>query len=58
MKKFEIIPKGSLSQYIKDNTIKAKNEISNLLIFGPGIGDKSCFDESVSVSPKGLSVSL
>lgn len=58
MKNFEITPKGSLSQYIKDNTIKAKNEISNLMILGPGIGDKSCFDGAVAVAPKGLSISL
>ncbi|WP_373331112.1 hypothetical protein [Salmonirosea aquatica] len=58
MKKFEITPKGSLSQYMKNNIIKAKNEINHTLLAGPGMGDMSCFGIVVPESSKGLSVSL
>lgn len=57
MKKFEIKSKGSLTQYIKDNAIKAKGEIANTLISGPG-SDASCFGIVVPEFSKGLSVSL
>ena len=40
MKKFEIKAKGNLTQYIKDNAIKAKGEINNVMFIGPG--DSSC----------------
>ncbi len=58
MKKFELTAKGTLSQYMKDNVIKATNEISNTLLAGPGMGDMSCFGIVVPAFSKGLSVSL
>ncbi len=57
MKKFEIKSKGSLTQYIKDNAIKAKGEITNTLLAGPG-SDASCFGIVIPESSKGLSISL
>lgn len=56
MKNFEIKAKGTLTQYIKDNAIKAKGEISNVLMLGPG--DASCFRIEAPEFSKGLSVSL
>lgn len=58
MKKFELTAKGTLSQYMKNNVIKAKNEISNTLLAGPGIGDMSCFGIVAPEPSKGLSISL
>lgn len=58
MKKFELTSKGTLSQYMKDNAIKAKNEISNTLLAGPGMGDMSCFGIVIPEPSKCLSVSL
>ncbi len=56
MKKFEIKGKGTLTQYIKDNAIKAKGEISNVLLMGPA--DSSCFYFEAPKLSTGLSVSL
>jgi hypothetical protein len=56
MKKFEITSKGSLTQYVKENTIKAKGEISKSL-FERGPAD-SCFGIILPETSKGLSVSL
>lgn len=56
MKKFELKAKGNLTQYIKDNAIKAKGEISNVLLLGPA--DSSCFYLEVPKMSTGLSVSL
>lgn len=58
MKSFELTAKGTLSQYMKNNVIKAKNEISNTLLAGPGMGDSSCFMIAIPESSKGLSISL
>lgn len=58
MKKFELTSKGTLAQYMKSNVIKAKNEISNTLLAGPGMGDMSCFGIVIPEASKGLSVSL
>jgi len=56
MKKFELKAKGTLTQYIKDNAIKAKGEISNVLLLGPA--DGSCWYFGAPEASKGLSVSL
>jgi len=56
MKKFELKAKGSLTQYIKDNAIKAKGEISNVMLLGPA--DASCWYFGAPEASKGLSVSL
>lgn len=56
MKKFELTAKGTLSQYMKGNAIKAKNEVSKTLFAGPG--EMSCFGIVVPEPSKGLSVSL
>lgn len=53
MKKFELTAKGTLSQYMKNNVIKAKNESSNTLLAGPGIGDMSCFGVAFTEPSKG-----
>lgn len=57
MKKFAITSKGSLTQYIQENAIKAKNEIDNSLSIS-ALGGNSCFDVRIVGVPKGLSVSL
>jgi hypothetical protein len=57
MKKFEIKAKGSLSQYVKDNAIKAKGEISNFLFQEEERGH-SCYGIRIPETSKGLSVSL
>ena len=56
MKKFEIKAKGTLTQYIKDNAIKAKGEIANTLFLGAD--NASCFRIEAPEFSKGLSVSL
>jgi len=56
MKKFELKAKGTLTQYIKDNAIKAKGEISNVMLLGPA--DGSCFFAEFTKTSTGLSVSL
>lgn len=58
MKKFEIISKGTLSQYVKDNTIKAKGEITNLLFSDEKYKPTSCYGITLPEFSKGLSVSL
>jgi hypothetical protein len=58
MKKFEIKSVGSLSQYVKDNTIKAKGEISNLLFDKDEYRGTSCYGIRIPETSKGLSVSL
>lgn len=56
MKKFEITSKGSMTQYLKNHTVKAKGEIRSSL-FGRGPAD-SCFGIVLPETSKGLSVSL
>ncbi|TDB64040.1 hypothetical protein [Arundinibacter roseus] len=59
MKNFEIKSKGTLSQYLKDNAIKAKGEIkSSLFASEGGLRGESCFGIVVPKTSKGLSVSL
>jgi len=55
MKKFEIKSKGSLTQYIKDNAIKAKGEIANTLNFD--YDNASCYRIEAPGMSKGLIVS-
>ncbi len=57
MKKFEIKSKGSLSQYIKTNAIKAKGEIANKLNF-EDYDNASCFRIEAPGMSKGLIASL
>ncbi len=58
MKKFEIKSKGTLSQYVKDNVIKAKGEINTLLFSEEEREPHSCYGISIPGTSKGLSVSL
>lgn len=58
MKNFEITAKGNITNFIKENAIKAKNEVSNALFLGPG-RDASCFWSVADLEiSKELSVSL
>lgn len=58
MKNFEIKSKGTLSQYLKDNVIKAKGEITTLLFNEEEREGHSCYGITVPGTSKGLSVSL
>lgn len=59
MKNFEITAKGTVTNYIKENAIRAKNELSDAFSLSPGPRDGSCFYTMADLeTSKSLSVTL